>query len=70
MYNSRDKEKIGKIDATYDRNINGKGYAWIDDNGILHFGKTGDDFRLKLIVIGWIAAACGLIIMLIRRKKS
>ncbi|WP_097006323.1 SpaA isopeptide-forming pilin-related protein [Lacrimispora amygdalina] len=69
MYNSRDKEKIGKIDATYDRNINGKGYAWIDDNGILHFGKTGDGFRLKLIVIGWIAAACGLIIMLIRRKR-
>lgn len=69
MYNTKDGEKIGRIDASYDHGPSGRGYAWIDENGILHFSKTGDDFRIGLVVFGWLIVAFGLIVLLKRRKR-
>jgi len=68
MLNSK-TNKVGIITASYDSGANGKGYAWIDANGNIHFGKTGDSFDFKLVFAGWLIAACGLVILLKRRKK-
>jgi LPXTG-motif cell wall-anchored protein len=68
MLNSKNN-KVGTITASYDSGVNGKGYAWIDENGKIHFGKTGDEFNLGLMAAGCFIAGFGLIILLKRRKK-
>lgn len=68
IYNSK-SNNVGFITASYDYGAKGKGYAWIDEYGVVHFGKTGDTFNQALLVAGMVLAALGLIVLWIRRKK-
>ena len=68
IYNSKNEEKIGRISANYDKNKgNNKGNSYIDENGQIHFYKTGD-INLALVILGWTISIICLIGFMIRRK--